>query len=238
VTLPPKVGPDRILGFGDHQGEEQGQDEKLNELTKFKTGQRDRGTSAIFDEEDNRYRMWIALTRGIMYTESNDGITWDSLSAITLTGGVVESKGPIAPRVIKVDNRYHMWYIETQSIPVNYLKYAQSSNGKDWTRIDGRILGPEETGYSNGLTGAAVTVRFEDNMFNMWGSVTTEASASGGGTRHSDLFHSVSDDGIRTVPKKLAKQSFQTYVPQTYALLGNTWPGAGSIIGFGTKQRK
>lgn len=116
--------------------------------------------------ENDRFRMWYCNGTGwrvvgdtaeplytVFYAESRDGITWEPQNKPVIDykfeGEVVS-----APWVIKIRDKYHMWYSTRGSgsrEEKNYtVGYAESPDGINWTRLDDRAgIDKSETGWDS-----------------------------------------------------------------------------------------
>lgn len=79
----------------------------------------------------------------IKYAESKDGIHWNRRRIVCIDFKSPDEAGIVRPCVIKEDNLYKMWYsyrsIKDYRTNKKYsyrIGYAESSNGKEWTRKD------------------------------------------------------------------------------------------------------
>lgn len=75
----------------------------------------------------------------IKYAESRDGIHWSCSEKICINWKSEDEFGFGRPWVIKEDNTYRMWYsIRRKSLPYR-LGYAESTDGRNWTRKDEEV---------------------------------------------------------------------------------------------------
>ena len=112
------------------------------------------GPFVMYDE--NRFKMWYCSGTEwrlvgdkpeplytVFYAESNDGINWEPHTE-PLIDYKVDGEVITAPWVIKIRNKYHMWYSTRQGYKnmeeKNYvIGYAESPDGIHWTRLDDQV---------------------------------------------------------------------------------------------------
>ncbi len=82
--------------------------------------------------EGGMYRMWYDDGDGeLRYTTSADGVNW---AAGIRTGGLRNARHPV---VESVNGKYMIWYWDAgQSISINTIRTAESSDGINWTADD------------------------------------------------------------------------------------------------------
>jgi len=103
-------------------------------------------TSPCVIKDGSTYKMWYAATdasnvRRILYTDSNDGLTWANHEMVTNTGieGYYDIDSLDSPIVLKEDGEYHMWYSGLGGGPLGDINnrwrilYASSSDGTTWS---------------------------------------------------------------------------------------------------------
>jgi beta-1,2-mannobiose phosphorylase / 1,2-beta-oligomannan phosphorylase len=90
-------------------------------------------------QEQDTYRMWFSWRpqRSIALSESQDGIHWNT-PEIVLAPEAWEMEVN-RPSVVKVENRYHLWYTgqtwEGERTGTSAICYATSSDGRNWVRV-------------------------------------------------------------------------------------------------------
>lgn len=154
--------------------------------------------------EDGTCRMWYGAlgTDGhdrIHYAESRDGSTW-------VKKGVVledrEANHVNDPAVVRVGDRYLMYYTVAGRGVTDRIDVATSTDGLQWRRI-GTALRPGEEGQWDSLSVGRPSVLVEGGRFRMWydgrkdlppGAPDTEAPKSPTSTR--SVGYAVSSDGV------------------------------------------
>jgi hypothetical protein len=105
-------------------------------------------TSQPFVLHEYSWRMWYIsglgwdVERGelwsryhIKYAESRDGIVWQPTGRVAID--LIENNRNIArPCILHDESRYRAWYSYTRGIDYR-IGYAESSDGLEWTRLDG-----------------------------------------------------------------------------------------------------
>ena len=98
--------------------------------------------------EGDLWRMWYGSNQNwgreqkdmahlIKYAESRDGIAWNREGHIALNFRSDEEYAMSKPNIIKDQDLYHMWYSFRGA---SYrIGYAQSSDGKNWQRLDDEV---------------------------------------------------------------------------------------------------
>ncbi|MEQ8176275.1 MAG: hypothetical protein ABRQ26_14550, partial [Syntrophomonadaceae bacterium] len=108
-------------------------------------------------EDDGRYKAWYVSGLGweeigsnlyptyvIRHAESIDGKNWTSLDGICIDFNDHDEFGFGRPWVVKDGDLYRMWYsIRSRSKPYR-IGYAQSRDGRSWTRLD-ELVGIEKS---------------------------------------------------------------------------------------------
>ncbi len=120
----------------------------------------------IWDEEDSIYKMWYSSVDPgyIGMATSPDGLTWtkidNTIPAKTNTtstngrlgnglSGARDSKYLRNPAVVKLNGKYHMWYVSAPETGMQSISYATSTDGLSWTKYNNGMLDYET--FSNGL---------------------------------------------------------------------------------------
>jgi len=122
----------------------------------------------IYDEEENKYKMWYAQSPDssyswrIDYATSSNGLYWykyNSNPVLTLSAGGWDSQYVIPTCVIKNDvNDYRLWYYSSGASGIG-IGTAYSEDGISWTKSsDNPILQPgtENSWDNSSLSGAWV----------------------------------------------------------------------------------
>ena len=119
--------------------------------------------------DNGRYKMWYGGQGQdghdrISYAESDDGRHW-------IRKGVVLSDDRANhvndPSVIKVDNRYFLYFTHTEIDVVDRIDVATSSDGLTWTS-QGAVLNPSQNGDWDSLSVGRPSVIFENGIFKLW----------------------------------------------------------------------
>ena len=119
--------------------------------------------------EDGRYRLWYGGQGRdghdrIHYAESLDGIHFPERRVVLEHP---EHNLINDPCVVKVADRYHMFYTVAEEWIVDTIHHAVSDDGIHWERR-GEIVGPGPAGRWDGLLVGRPSVLYEDGRFRMW----------------------------------------------------------------------
>lgn len=118
--------------------------------------------------EENEWMMWYASSTGFMmvnekpeplyeikFAHSTDGIHWERPN-ITCIPPSKEGECTARPTVIKDGSLFKMWFTYRGSHDYRdgagayRIGYAESENGRDWTRMDDRVgIGYSESGWDS-----------------------------------------------------------------------------------------
>lgn len=154
--------------------------------------------------ENGKYRMWYGGQGKdghdrIHYAESIDGRTW------TKRGVVFEDSSANHvndPSVIRVGNRYSMYYTVAGSGVTDRIDVATSEDGLTWKRI-ATALKPGEPGSWDSLLVGRPSVLFEQGLFKMWYDGrkdlplgAPDAAAPKSANSHRSVGYATSTDGI------------------------------------------
>ena len=113
---------------------------------------------AMYDLDEKRWKLWYASSTGwtvvhghpeplyqVKYAESDDGVNWVRDNTVCLPY-TFDGEANARPCVIKDDGRYRMWFCFRGSVDyrtnrdTSYrLGYAESADGRNWTRMDDRV---------------------------------------------------------------------------------------------------
>ena len=132
-------------------------------------------------KEKNRWRVWYGagsefVNEGsytyprynVRYTESQDGVTFPPSGRVCVDMCKPGEYRVGRPYVIRMDDRYRMFYGKA-TIADNYrLGYAESPDGTQWTRLDDQLgLEPSVSGWDSQMTcyPAVVTCAGKTYMF-------------------------------------------------------------------------
>lgn len=128
--------------------------------------------------EDNKWRVWYGggdrFIDGknkplpyydIRYTESNDGISFKSTGNIALP--VSNSEHRVGrPYVIKVDDKYRMFFGGGDEEKIYRLAYAESSDGLTWIRNDNALgLHTSDVGWDSQMMAYPAVIKGKENYF-------------------------------------------------------------------------
>jgi len=129
-------------------------------------------------KDGNKYKMWFFdSSHTIKMTTSDDGIEWDSSGVVEVftagESGKFDSNYVIDPRVIKVGEKYHMWYTGSDGTK-DRTGYATSDDGIAWERQygsseKGSIMPLGDTGdFDSARTAHTPVVIYSNGVFMMW----------------------------------------------------------------------
>jgi hypothetical protein len=113
---------------------------------------------AIYDAEEALWKLWYASSTGwtvvhghpeplyqIKYAESDDGVHWRRENIVCLDYSF-EGEANARPTIVKENGLYRMWYCfrgsvdyRTDKAEAYRLGYAESRDGKSWTRLDDKV---------------------------------------------------------------------------------------------------
>ncbi len=116
--------------------------------------------------DDARYKIWYLSCTGwfkdikgkvmhnyhIKYAESKDGVDWERKGIVAIDYADDYEYAISVPRVIKDDDKYKMWFSSraTEHEPNYRLRYAESTDGKNWVRKDNEVgIDVSETGWDS-----------------------------------------------------------------------------------------
>ena len=123
--------------------------------------------------EDGKYRMWYEGSDGgrwrIGYAESIDGVIWEKHSSFLLESYDTSTNFNLNdPNVIKLDNKYYMWFgSSTQPLNNFHINFTQSEDGFIWTPPIFNIL-PEKYSWELGLGTSFPFVLYDKGIYKMW----------------------------------------------------------------------
>ncbi len=153
---------------------------------------------AFVRKENGVYQMWFSWSdaRLIAYCESPDGLNWDYPLVVlpALTGSVWEGHEVSRPCVVRRNGVYQMWYTGKMyatefSQASSCIGYAESTDGKNWTRRAEPVLRPQEAWEGRGVTYSHVIWNEDEQIYQMW--------YSAGEIREPDAIgYATSTDGI------------------------------------------
>ncbi len=121
-----------------------------------------RSATAVL-EEDGLFRMWYVCgvdwtefngkpcpSYVIKYTESPDGLNWNSASRTCIDFESEDEFGFGGPCVIQDGGTYRMWYSIRSKIRPYRMGYAESVDGLEWVRKDDEVgIETSETGWDS-----------------------------------------------------------------------------------------
>ena len=117
-------------------------------------------TSPWVLKEGDLFRMWYVsgldwvhadLPRyNIKYAESKDGVNWTQNGVVAIESRDGQETSLARPCVLRDGDIYKMWY-SYKYAGANYaMGYAESPNGVDWTRMDGKVgIARSATGWDS-----------------------------------------------------------------------------------------
>jgi predicted GH43/DUF377 family glycosyl hydrolase len=133
------------------------------------------GLGTCFDvsllQEGGRYRMWFSWRpkQSIALVESKDGVAWSS--PVIVLGPNKETaweKGINRPVVLKVGDRYQMWYTG-QADGKSWIGYATSPDGKTWKRAsDQPVLSPDQPWEKVAVMCPHVLYDENEKLYRLW----------------------------------------------------------------------
>jgi predicted GH43/DUF377 family glycosyl hydrolase len=165
----------------------------------------DPGLGTVFDnyviKEGSIFKMWYSWrpARAIVYTTSNDGITW-TLPKVVLTrlpGSAWENSEVSRPTLVYKDETYYMWYTGHNWTTPAYcaIGLVTSKDGIHWERHHTTpVLAPDLPWERNMIWCPHVIYDKDENIFKMW--------YSGGATDHAEadaIAYATSKDGIHWI---------------------------------------
>ena len=112
----------------------------------------------LYDEDEGKWKLWYASSTGwavvhgqpepvyqVKYAESADGYNWVRENTVCLPY-TFAGEANARPSVLKESGRYRMWYcfrgvvnFRTDKAQSYRLGYAESADGRQWTRMDERV---------------------------------------------------------------------------------------------------
>ena len=148
----------------------------------------DVGTAGTWDEkqvttphvikDETTYKMWYTGmdndgNYGLGYATSPDGIAWTKYNGNPVltpgASGAWDHYGVLDPCVLKDGSTYRMWYFGKPEPSVDYIGYATSSDGIDWTKdANNPVLEPGAEGEWDDFGVAAPSVILDGDTFKMW----------------------------------------------------------------------
>lgn len=95
----------------------------------------------------------------IVYAQSHDGMHWEKQGKHLISDSLNENECQALPTVIKIKNRYHMYFCFREAVGFRTipgrgyrLGYAYSDNLVDWVRDDGNVgIGLSQEGWDSGM---------------------------------------------------------------------------------------
>ncbi|HLL60315.1 MAG TPA: hypothetical protein VK338_01235, partial [Candidatus Nitrosocosmicus sp.] len=135
------------------------------------------GPEVIFDKEESLYKMWYTADcdpkstgqpRGwIKYAYSPNGISWTSLQQPVVSPSFTWDKELVShPTVIKVNNKYKMWFNGRDSSGKYSIGYGESDNGVNWQiKVDPVITADKSWEY---YSVAAPDITFNKDLFSLY----------------------------------------------------------------------
>lgn len=137
-------------------------------------------TSAFVMREDGRFRMWYVggseWTHGkdgkflpvynLRYLESPDGRTWGPRGEVVLDFAGEDEHAFGKPWVLRAGGLYRMWYsVRTRSLGYR-LGYAESPDGRAWTRRDDQAgIGVSPDGWDAEMVAYAAVLPYRDQVY-------------------------------------------------------------------------
>ena len=149
-------------------------------------------------KENGKFRMWLSWRskKSIGYCESEDGIHWTAPKVVLapLEGSDWEGDELNRPSVLKVGEKYRMWY-SGQMLPyveggTSDIGYAESDDGIHWIRPFSKpVLSPSAKWEKKSLMCPHVNYNEKRKIYEMW--------YSGGGQHEPDAIgYASSPDGV------------------------------------------
>ncbi|MCK5398278.1 MAG: hypothetical protein KAJ33_08520, partial [Thermoplasmata archaeon] len=111
------------------------------------------------------------------YATSPDGVSWTKQGLVMDYGEPNETDGVRFPSVIKLDNKYHMWYSGVSGTGVLKILYASSSDGIAWNKHGLALDIAEVPGEANSVSESCFFV--DSGRLMMWYTGTTWAPSKG-----------------------------------------------------------
>ena len=139
------------------------------------------------------YRMWFSWRpkKSIALVKSKDGVQWSKPEIVLGPNEKTDWEEDInRPIVLKVDDRYHMWYTG-QARGKSWIGYATSEDGKKWKRMSAKpVLSAEEPWEKVAVMCPHVIHDKKAKLFRMWysGGEQNEPNAIG---------YATSEDGLK-----------------------------------------
>ena len=138
----------------------------------------------LFDKEENLFRLYYTSFTGwevynghpeplyhIKYAESENGIDWERNQIVSVDFKNNQKGGIARPSVIKENNKlYRMWYTYRKAYDYRTNKknsyrlgYAESKDGKVFTRMDNKIgIDVSKTGWESIMQTYPHTIKYND----------------------------------------------------------------------------
>jgi len=122
--------------------------------------------------ENGRYQMWYSgwgngISWSINYAESIDGINWVKNS----TPLDLPSLGHVnGPSVIKIDNKYHLFYHTGGSIPTHIYHVISDDGINNWQCVDNcLVLNADSNGFDSQMAAAPEIISFKNKLYLYYG---------------------------------------------------------------------
>ena len=158
--------------------------------------------SVLYNADSNRFEMWFngvagpngSYPRKVGRATSKDGSTWvqDPAPVLSPTAGTWDAYTVEAPRVIRENGSYKMWYTSFASpTSVAHIGYATSPDGITWTKYSGNpTFGPAGAPWEATGPGSCSVMPVQGGGYKIWYD-GYDASA-----KNSKIGYAISADGI------------------------------------------
>lgn len=123
--------------------------------------------------ENGKFRMWYEGNDGgkwrIGYAESTDGVVWNKRPLFLLESFDTSTNFNLNdPNVIKLNNKYYMWFgSSTPSLNNFHINFTLSNDGFIWNQPTFNIL-PEKFSWEFGLGTSFPFVLYDKGIYKMW----------------------------------------------------------------------
>jgi predicted GH43/DUF377 family glycosyl hydrolase len=131
-------------------------------------------------ETEDKWKMWYTSTTEcvvneegntipnyhIKYAESDDGIDWQRNGTVCMDYADEKETRIARPRVIHRGDTYRMWYCYAHGEQGYRIGYAESSDGKDWERMDDSVgITVSATGWDSQMMAYPYIVEHVDDLY-------------------------------------------------------------------------
>lgn len=135
----------------------------------------------LFDE--GKYKMWylscvkwekiekeIRHFYHLKYTESEDGINWKRPGIVAIDFESEYEYAISVPRVIKKNGKYKMWFSSraTEKYKTYRIRYAESSDGKNWQRKKEIELDISESGWDSEMVCYPFVFEYKEKLYMLY----------------------------------------------------------------------